>query len=546
MKSKDSIYPGTSFIFLLLAAMAIPPFAWAADTGDLPCKTTKECNDQASKLLGMGGAANGATSVSVTNAPDKFDWINKINKASVVMLMEKKVFSPQQGALMAKGVDYAIKQGLQPDGKRPVDVLQIERVMSDHVGPEVSIIHAGRSRQDMYSTFNAAMLRDQMLTYADALVQLRARMLALAADNVDTLMPAYTNGVQAVPITYGHYLLAYEASFARDQRRIVESYARLNLSPMGTGVLSNSVWPLDRERIAQLLGFDGIVENSLGASQVVPFENELEAASIAESSAIRVGALMQDLHTQYHETKPWLLLREGATYTSSSMPQKRNPGLIMGARMKASDVVGLASAATIRAHNVTTGMVDYKSEVEDLGVLTAAVGMAKATQTVFGALVVDKTRARAELDADWTSTMNLAEVLLKDHDVPFRVGHGFASLLVSYARPLDLTPSSVPFDAVKDNFGKALRKYGVPAQPFPMSEAEFREVMSPAWIVNHTQGTGGPQPAEVRRMLAEAQMRLKADTDWLGERRAKLRQADLALNEAFAKLVPNGTTRIER
>jgi argininosuccinate lyase len=321
---------------------------------------------------------------------------------------------------------------------------------------------------------------------------------------------------------------------------MVEAYARLNRSPMGTGVLSNSVWPLDRERMAQLLGFEGIVENSLDSSQIAPFDNQLEAADIAQSGAIRVGALMQDLHTQYHQTKPWLLLQEGSTYTSSSMPQKRNPGLIMGARMKASDVVGLAEAAVTRAHNVTTGMVDYKSEVEDLGVLTTAAAMAKAANTVFGALVVNKERARAELDADWTATMNLAEVLLKDHDVPFRVGHGFASLLVSYARPLDFTPSSIPFEAVTVAFAKALEKYKLPKQPFPMSEVQFREVMSPAWIVEHTQGTGGPQPAEVRRMLAEAQKRLLADRNWLNERHAQLKRADAELDSEFGKILPKG------
>lgn len=489
----------------------------------------------------MGRAATRAAGVSPGKAADQFDWINKINKASVVMLMEQKVFSPQQGELMAKGVDHVISQAAQPDGKRPLDVLQIERIMSDFVGPEVSVIHAGRSRQDMYATFRAAMLRDQMLMYADALLPLRERMLTLAADNLDTLIPAYTNGVQAVPITYGHYLLAYEAAFARDHKRMSEAYARINLSPMGTGVLSNSVWPLDRERMAQLLGFDGIIDNSLDSSQVAPFDNQLEAAGIAQSGAIRVGALMQDLHTQYHQTKPWLLLQEGSTYTSSAMPQKRNPGLIMGARMKASDVVGLAGAAVTRAHNVTTGMVDYKSEVEELGVLTTAAAMAKATTTVFSALVVNKDRARAELDADWTATMNLAEVLLKDHQVPFRVGHGFASLLVSYARSRDLTPSTVPFDAVTDTFAKALEKYKLPTQPFPMTQAQFREVMSPAWIVNHTQGTGGPQPTEVRRMLAQAQKRLLADRSWLTERHTQLKQADATLDMEFAKTVPKGT-----
>ena len=284
-----------------LGSVLVAPCALAADTGQLPCKDTLECNESAAKI-GAGGTSPAKTSTSASDAAnDQFYWINKINKASTVMLVEEGIFPKDAGQLIANGVDYTIRQAKQPGGKRPSDVLQVERIMTDKVGQEASVIHAGRSRQDMYATFRAAKLRDETLDFADALLGMRAKLLARAADNLDTLIPAYTNGVQAVPVTYGHYLLAYEAAFERDLQRIGEAYRRLNLSPMGTGVMSNSVWPLNRRRLAELLGFDGIVENSMDSSQVIPFDNQLEAAAIASSSAIRIGAMMQDLHTQYHQ-----------------------------------------------------------------------------------------------------------------------------------------------------------------------------------------------------------------------------------------------------
>lgn len=528
-----TIFIGTTFGLFLSTG-----FALAADTGQLPCKTTAECNEQAAKIGATAPPSTTAHTSAADAREDQFYWINKINKASTVMLVEVGIFPKDVGQLIAKGVDYTIRQAAQPGGKRPADVLQIERIMTDHVGAEASVIHAGRSRQDMYATFRAATLRNQTLDFADALLGMRARLLKKAADNLDTLMPAYTNGVQAVPITYGHYLLAYEESFARDQDRIAEAYKRLDLSPMGTGVLSNSIWPLDRRRLAELLGFDGVVENSLDSSQVIPSDNQIEATEIASSSAIRIGVMMQDLHTQYHQVKPWLLLQEGSTYTSSSMPQKRNPGLIMQARMAASDVVGLSEAVVLRAHNVTTGMVDYKFEFNDLGVFPRAIKMVSATDRVFDALVVNKPRAVEELENDWTSTMNLAELLLQSHKIPFRVGHGFASQLVSYGRPRDLTPKTIPFDVVKDLFATTLERFKLAPEPFPMTEAEFREVMSPQWIVTHTKGVGGPQPAEVARMLKEAQQRLDADRAWLADRRGRLAKADAALDTAFAALLP--------
>ena len=508
--------------------------ALAANTAELPCRTTAECAEQARKI----GATVDQSALKGGASESQFAWINRINKASIVMLTEEGIVKAPQGKRIASGVQHVIEQASAADGKRPSDVLQIEQIMIDKIGPQASLIHSGRSRQDMYATYRLAVLRAQVLAYSDALNASRARLLKLAGDNVDTLIPAYTNGVQAMPISYAHYLLAFEASFERDAQRIRELYARLNLSPMGTAVLANSGWPLNRERLATLLGFDGVRENSLDSSQVSTFDIPLEAAGIASSSAIRVGALIGDIHTQYHQTRPWLLLEEGSTYTSSAMPQKRNPGLLMRTRESASDVVGLAGATTIRAHNVTTGMTDYKAAFDDLGLFTSATDMFERLDMVLDALVINPERAMEELDADWTTSMELADTLEREHQVPFRIGHSFASLIVGQARAQGLLPKTFPYAEAQKLYAKAAQKYDWQEQRLPLSESAFRATLSPRTMVETRKGTGGPQPAEVRRMLAEAGKRLQADEGWMSERREQLIEADQALDKAFAKLLP--------
>jgi len=110
--------------------------------------------------------------------------------------------------------------------------------------------------------------------------------------------------------------------------------------------------------------------------------------------------------------------------------------------------------------------------------------------------------------------------------------------MVSFARPLDLTPRTIPFDVVKDLFGQDACEIRPTAQPFPMSEAEFRELMSPEWIVTHTKGVGGPQPAEPERMLQGAQQRLDTVQAWLSEKRSRSWRARMAaLDKAFAALL---------
>ncbi len=526
----------TAFALSLLICSAL---ASAQDTGQLPCGSTADCNQQAAKVGATVAASNAnANSTSRTDqAEDQFFWLNKINKASSVMLTEERIISHEMGRKIARGVDFALEQARRPGGKRPSDVLQIEKIITDAIGPDASLIHTGRSRQDMYATFRMAKLRNQLLDYSDALNSLRERMLGTAAKNVNTIVPAYTNGVQAMPISYAHYLLAYEASFQRDAQRIREAYTRLNRSAMGTAVLSNSSWPLNRRRLAGLLGFDGVIENSLDSSQVSPSDISLEAVGIPSSTAIRLGSLLGDIHTQYHQTRPWLRLSEGSTYTSSAMPQKRNPGVIMRAREEASNVVGLGQTVMLRAHNVTTGMTDYKDAWAEIGFFPHAVGMIKKFNVVMDALTVNAKRSLEELEDDWTTSMELAETLQKEHQIPFRVGHSFASSIVTYARANGLRPRDFPYSKAVELYAQAITAFKLPDTRLPIREAEFRQVLSPEFMVKTRVGIGGPQPAEVQRMLAEAQATLLVDKAWMQSTRRKLKDADVKLDEAFGRLL---------
>src|SRR5688572_359877 len=529
--------PMTAALAIALAALALT--ARAADAGKLPCGTTEQCAEHAAKIGAFVPApsVSGNTTSKNDQSEDQFFWMNKINKASAVVLVEAKILPREMGGKLAQGVSHTIDQAGKPGGKRPSDVMQIERILTDAIGPEGSLIHAGRSRQDMYATYRMARLRNQVLDFYDALSGLRDRFLVAASQNVDTIVPAYTNGVQAQPISYSHYLLAYASSFERDAQRVQELYKRMNRSAMGTAVLANSGWPLDRKRLADLLGFDGVIENSLDSSQVSPSDISLEATSIASSVAIRLSAILADVHTQYHQTRPWLLLDEGSTYTSSAMPQKRNPGLIMRARESASNVVGLSQTVTLRAHNVSTGMTDYKEPAAELGFFAQAVKMLAATNAVFDALTVNPKRALEELEDDWTTSMEVAEVLQKDHGIPFRVGHTFASDMVTFARANGIRPKEFPYPKAAELYAAATEKYKVASGPLPVKETDFRKVLSPAHMVKSRVGIGGPQPQEVARMLRSAQAAQKADKQWSAKARQALKDADARLEQAFRALL---------
>lgn len=525
----------TAALLLSVGLLTLGSPARSADTLDTACRTTEECQAQVARLQ---GTVKGEATSALAKQQDVFYWFGRINMASTVVHAEQGIIPAALAGRIARGVSHSIDQATQPGGKRPTDVLQVEKIITDQVGPEGTLIHTGRSRQDIHSTLNAAQLRLEVLDFADALDATRKRLIDLADKHVDTYVPAYTNGVQAMPISYAHYLLAFADSFQRDATRIREAYARLNLSPMGTAVLANSSWSVNRERLAALLGFDGLIVNSLDAGQISTYDVPLEATAIASSTAIRVGAFLQDVHVQYHQTRPWLLLGASNTYTSSAMPQKANPGVIQNTRAKATDVVASAQAVTLRAHNVTPGMIDYKNTASAAGAKTFVLGVEMLQQLdgVLAALQIDPARALEELESDWITSMELAETLQRTHGVPFRIGHHFASEIVVYARSQNLRPKEFPYAQAQRIYAEAGKKYQQTQAALPLDEAAFRATLSPANMVRTRTGTGGPQPAEVRRMLAAARAALVQDQAWMQQRRTRLIEAEAQLNRSFQDL----------
>lgn len=500
------------------------------------CLDTTTCLAEAAKAAGT--PQRGATS-ALARSQDNFHWFGRINMASAVMLSERRIIPPELVGPIARGVAHAIDQAAKPGFVRPTDVLVTEKIITDHAGPDATLIHTGRSRQDMHSTLTLGQLRLELLDFADALAELRTQLLEMAAQHTETFVPSYTNGVQAMPISWGHYLHAFADSFGRDGERLRQAWARVNRSPMGAAVLANSSWPLDRPRLAELLGFDGPGTNSYDATQINPLDVALEVSGIAASVALRVGALMQDVHVQYHQTRPWLLLAPSRTYSSSAMPQKANPGVIQNNRALASDVVGAVQQVVLRAHNVTPGMIDYKYAwtAGQAAVFVKGVQLLRGATDVMASLRVDGKRSLDELESDWTTSMELAETLQRDHRVPFRVGHHFASEVVVHARQHNLLPRAFPYAEAVRLYAEALRKYQLPEAKLPLDEAAFRRTLSPEHMVRTRVGIGGPQPAEVRRMVAESGQALAADKAWVGERRRALAEAEARLNRAFAELL---------
>ncbi|MCT9124231.1 argininosuccinate lyase [Cupriavidus gilardii] len=468
---------------------------------------------------------------------DEFYWLGEINKATTVINTDEGLLDKSLAPRIASGIVKVLDDGNRPGGKRPSTVITFEPLLIQAAGVEVTLLHAGRSSQDMHATYRAAILRDNLLSLADQLNKTSRSLVSLAEKHANTIVPNYTNGVAAQPNSLGHYLLGHAAGLERDAQRIREAYARIDRSPMGTTVLNGTSWPLNRARMADYLGFAAIVDNAYDAAQISSTEQPVEVGAIVTSIALHAGNFIEDVMTQYAQSRPWMLLQEGGsnTYVSSAMPQKRNPGLLNTTRRHASTAVTLAMGPVIQAHNITPGMGDAKEVKPNSEMVHSAIRVLQGWDKILNALVISPERALEELNSDWTASQELADVLMRKYKLPFRVGHHFASEVVDYAKANNIRPSEFPYAQAQRIYAEAVKGQG-PAQ-LPMSEAEFRATLDPVAIVRHRATVGGPQPAEMERMLKAAKQSLAQQDAWIQEKRGRIDASLARLDRDFGKLV---------
>ncbi len=469
---------------------------------------------------------------------DEFFWISAINKATVVVEGRNGLFDEALLCLAARGIDAVEKAGDADPTKRPASYIAYEPLLIAATNPEVTAIHAGRSSQDILSTMRIAIMRDRAMTFAESFDRVIAKILELARANLNTIVPNYTNGVAAQPTSYAHYLLGFAAPLLRDRARLEEYLSRYNISSMGAMVLNGTGWPLDRDGMAKALGFDRPVRNAFDATCEAPVDTALEFASIVGSVAIHLGSMVNDIMVQYAQPRPWILLAEGGenTYVSSAMPQKRNPGLMNNCRADCSDVVSEMNAVFMRVHNVVPGMTDGKSVAKNGRMAKTAVGMCERFLKVLNGLRINPARALEELNSDWTASQEIADRLMREHGLPFRIGHHMASRMVSYARANGLLPLNFPYAEIVRIYREEITEEFPEASPvFPMSEAEFRDALDPRKIVENRLTAGSARPSEVEAMIGEDEALLLALTSKLEAREGQVEKALEALDADFRR-----------
>ncbi len=449
-----------------------------------------------------------------------------LNKAQLVMLDEERLLDPDLVGRLADALAVVAADWPGSAG----DYLAFESALVEAVGPEASNLHLGRSRNDIGATRERLWLKHAFFQAFASLVDARRILLTRVGEHGNVVIASYTHAVQAQPISLGHYLLALDASLARDSNRLMEAYARIDQSPLGAGALATSGFALNRRRLADLLGFSTLCENSYDCIGVASADTKIELAQVFATSAIGVGRFCSDLVAQHAAPAPGLTVSNEYTGGSSIMPQKRNPSVLEALRSVSSRVVGAAGKVTMVAHNTPFGdIADVRgiALTEALEVADLATAMYKRLTDLMTGLVVDEAAFARLVQSDYSTMTELADTLFREAGVPFRVGHAFAKSVAQFGRSRLVGPAEVGEEDLRriyhEETGTAL----------PIDYATYQHAVDPGEFVRSRTGVGGPQPAEIDRMLSEHRQGLAEFDSWRNEEMDRLSRAEADLDAAF-------------
>ncbi len=300
--------------------------------------------------------------------------------------------------------------------------LNIEARLTALVGDAGKRLHTGRSRNDQVATDLRLWLRGEIDRLAPLLGAMQRALVELAAQHTETVMPGFTHMQVAQPVSFAHHLLAYVEMFARDAERLGEVRARTNRLPLGAAALAGTSWPLDRERVARTLGFDGVCQNSLDAVSDRDFA--IEFTAFASICMVHVSRLAEEIVLWMSQNFGFIDLADRYCTGSSIMPQKRNPDVAELARGKSGRVIGhLMSLLTLMKGQPLTYNKDNQEDKEPLfdTVDTLAATLRIMAEMVSGIVVKPEAMERAARRGYATAT-DLADYLAKK-GVPFRDAH---------------------------------------------------------------------------------------------------------------------------
>lgn len=418
--------------------------------------------------------------------------------AHVSMLKKTNILTEEEANEIEKGLKKLLEKAKKGELTFSVALedihLNIEKMLTDEIGPVGGKLHTARSRNDQVATDMHLYLRKQVKEILDAIATLQDVLVRKAEEEIDTIIPGYTHLQRAQPISFGHHLMAYFWMLERDYERFKESLKRINISPLGAGALAGTTFPIDRHYTAELLGFDGIYENSLDAVSDRDFI--LEFLSDSSILMMHLSRFCEEIILWSSQEFQFIEIDDRFATGSSIMPQKKNPDMAELIRGKTGRVYGnLFGLLTVMKG---TPLAYNKDMQEDKEGMFDTVKTVKGSLKIFAGMIetmkVNRNRMEKAVSQDFSNATELADYLAAK-GVPFRKAHEIVGKLVLYCIQNDKFLLDLSMDEFK--------------QASPLFEEDIYSILEPRNVVARRNSAGGTGFEQVRLAIEKAKNIIK-------------------------------------
>ena len=450
-----------------------------------------------------------------------------IHRAHLIMLHERGLLGDETVRKMAGAIQRLDLDALatsEYDGSHEDLFFTVEDALLQLGGEEMGSLHMARSRNDMGMALNRMVMRPRLLGVLGAALELHETLTGLAAEHSATLTLEHTHTQPAQPSILGHRFVAIADVLERDMGRLRGAYHALNLSPLGAAALGGTGFPIDRDLVAKLLAFDGIVENTYDA--VAGTDYLAQAAQAIELLAVDTGRSCVDFLVW--ATAEFGLYRATAPYVqvSSIMPQKRNPVSIEHSRALLSSAAVSARGVMSMMHNTPFGdIVDTEDDMQPhmrraTEITTAAL---RLLARVLGTIEINTALMRQRAIGSFANATELADSLVRDGGYTFREAHMIVAAVVRRAVSAGLTDVRQLTAADVAVAGRDL------GREVDLDDEWVASALDADHFVGVRRSVGGVAPEEVRRMAGDRLGHGRRWRSWIQSERLRLADAHESL-----------------
>lgn len=439
-----------------------------------------------------------------------------LNHAQAIALQEAGILEPAEAAAIQESL-----VGLE----RSVDIAEFDAFeefegpyfyIEDHLLREVGEavggkLHTGRSRNDLYAAAFRVAVRNELVGVLKAVVDLREAVLDRAAETEEVVFPAFTHSQPAQPITFAHYLASVAGVLRRDFARIRGAFETTNQSPLGAAAIGGTGFALDRDRLADLMGFSGVVACTYDGIASVDYAPEAAGAmALAVTTQSRVA---QDILVWSMFEVGFVDLGEGLSSVSSIMPQKKNPGVVETVRAAACGPIAGANETLTMLRGVPYGDIGEGVYVV-MPVLSAAAEVVRSLRlmaAIVRDLRVNQDRMYEDAVESYCTMTELADTLVRDAGLSFRQAHEVVGRLTSRVVADGRRADEITMD---DLDAAAAEMIGVSGL---LPEEALAAALDPWENVARRDIAGGTAPSQTAAVLAGERDRVAEDRAWLAE-----------------------------